>query len=676
MILAFATLLAFLFNIKPKKNLMIFAPFAIVGILIEMIKTPISSIIGSFSDYGFALATLMILIINFILFQTKLKDLKLIKKIEHFKIPQNIISILVAGILGIAALAILNPHLISHLFSETFVRLLKPFGEGRVGLTVAENRAPYFVEVLESFGSFVWIFLAGIFLIFSESIKSFKLKYKLILNSAFILFVLTFVFSRISQTSLLNGENIFSRILYFGGLAVFGLTLLGVYLVSSIKKDQKTLEDFKNIDVSSLIFLSFSFWAMVSMRGAVRLFFIIAPMIILVAVYFLIKIFEYKKTKDELLNLFLGLVCLASIVISFFVFFVYSSSTVSSALYVSSSAYNQQWQYAMNWVSNNTPENSIFVHWWDYGYWVQTLGKRPTVTDGGHYRDWWDHTTGRYLLTTSQPETALSLMKTHNVSYLLIDSTDLGKYGAYSSIGSGKDGSDRLAEIPTMISDSSQTQISNGTKILVYQGTTFVDQDIVYQNNNTKIFLPRGKSYLIGVVLKVVESNSTIQFTEAPSAIFYYNGKQIALPIKYIYFNNQLVNFGEGIESIVQIIPGVSVSNNNVQLDNLGAVIYLSEKVSKSLFAQLYLMNDPLKSYSTLKLVHSEDDFVVKSLKEQGVQLGDFVYYQGLRGPIKIWEVSYPENVITHQEFIDVPENWNQGDNDSWGLLDDFNFTQ
>lgn len=675
MILGLVTVLAFLFNIKPKKNLMIFAPFVILGVLIESIKTPLGGIISSFSDYGFVLAVLLVILFNFILFHTKIKEIKFVKKMKETRLPENIISLIAAGILGIAALAILNPHLITHLFSETVSRLLKPFGEGRVGLTVAENRAPYFVEVLGSFGNLVWVFLAGIVLIFLESIKSFKPKNKIILGSTFIFFIITFVFSRIAPTSVLNGENIFSKIIYLGGLAIFGLALLAVYLFSSFKEDKKTLEDFRNVNIASLILLSFSFWAIVSMRGAVRLFFIIAPMIILVAIYFLIKIFDYKKTKDELMNLFLGLVILASVIVCFLVFFVYSSSTVSSASYVSPSAYNQQWQYAMSWVSNNTPENSVFVHWWDYGYWVQTLGNRPTVTDGGHYNSWWDHTTGRYLLTTTEPETALSLMKTHNVSYLLIDSSDLGKYGAYSSIGSGKDGVDRLAEIPTMINDPAQTQTLNETTIKVYQGTTFVDKDIVYEENNTKTFIPQGKAYVIGVVLKVIEKNSTIQFTEAPSVIFYYNGKQIALPVKYIYFNDQIVSFGEGIESIIQIIPSISVSGTNVQLDNTGAAIYLSEKVSKSLFAQLYLMNDPLKSYSTLKLTHSEDDFVVKSLKEQGVQLEDFVYYQGLRGPIKIWEVNYPEDIITRQEFIDIPADWNQANSHSWGLLDSLNFT-
>ena len=56
---------------------------------------------------------------------------------------------------------------------------------------------------------------------------------------------------------------------------------------------------------------------------------------------------------------------------------------------------NAQWQGAMSWVRNNTTEGSLFVHWWDYGYWIQYLGERPTVTDGGHSNSYWDHLIGR-----------------------------------------------------------------------------------------------------------------------------------------------------------------------------------------------------------------------------------------------------------------------------------------
>ncbi|GAI47925.1 unnamed protein product, partial [marine sediment metagenome] len=96
---------------------------------------------------------------------------------------------------------------------------------------------------------------------------------------------------------------------------------------------------------------------------------------------------------------------------------------------------------------------------------------------------------------------------------------------------------------------------------------------------------------------------------------------------------------------------------------NLGAGLYLSPKVSKSLFAQLYLMNDAFDNYKTIKLAHSEDDQVVKSLKMQGVDLGEFVYYQGFRGPIKIWDVrKVPENILVKEEFLRRSGDWAEFD--------------
>ena len=62
-------------------------------------------------------------------------------------------------------------------------------------------------------------------------------------------------------------------------------------------------------------------------------------------------------------------------------------------------------------------------------------------------------------------------------------------------------------------------------------------------------------------------------------------------------------------------------------------------------------MNNTLQEYSGLKLVHSEDDYVVSMLKSQGIDVGDFVFYEGFRGPIKIWKVEYPENTPTYPEF-------------------------
>lgn len=667
MIFALASFLAFLFNIQKRKNLIIFASFLATGLIIELIKVKsLSSIISSFTDTGFALAVFAIMAINFILFETRIKDISLIKKIsEKTKLPENVISI----ILFVLLILIIKPSLVLGLVPRIIGGLLHPYGTGRIGLTVAENRAPYFVEVLGNFGSLIWLFLLGIVVIFYEATKHFDKRKKLILNSFFVLFIASFIFSRISSQNVLNGENSISKILYFGGLFVFLIVLLTVYIRSWLRKDEKTLEDFSKIHFDLILLLSFSFWAIVSMRGAIRLFFIIAPLIIIIVSYFLIKIWEYRKTKSDVGKLVVWAVIILSLFITASVFINYAGATVVSAKYSVPSGYNQQWNYAMNWVEQNTSENSTFVHWWDYGYWVQTIGQRPTVTDGGHANNWWDHTTARYLLTTSRPETALSLMKTHNVSYLLIDSTDVGKYSAFSGIGSDETGKDRLSWIPVMPIDPQQITETKNTTLILFAGGSAIDEDIIYKGDNeTQVFLPGEKAGLAGVIVEYTKKDNKTSFLQ-PKGIFVYNNKRYDLPLKHVYYNGLITDFGSGVDATIDLIPGISQTNNGMSINPFGAAIYLSPKTQGTLFAQLYLLDDVNKRYPTITLAHAEDDFIIKTLLEQGINLGHFIYFQGLRGPIKIWEVDYPENIQEREEFL-----WNIDPEGNWAKLDNLTF--
>ena len=39
------------------------------------------------------------------------------------------------------------------------------------------------------------------------------------------------------------------------------------------------------------------------------------------------------------------------------------------------------WRDSLEWIKNNTPEDSVVGAWWDYGYWIQTKSERASLAD-------------------------------------------------------------------------------------------------------------------------------------------------------------------------------------------------------------------------------------------------------------------------------------------------------
>ena len=589
------------------------------------------------------------LILNF-------KKLKKYKLNEKYRIIYSVIGTIILGIIFLFIIG-QNPF---NLISEIIEKLLHPFGEGRVSLTVAENAQPYLTNWMNQMGkTFFWMFILGLVFIGIEISKKIQRRKE---KNLFVLFwILMFsgiIFSRISAGSMLNGINFLSKLLYIGAILVFAYYFTKLYFNNKLK-----------INTELLVIFSWMFFMLISARGAVRLFFVITPFVCFSSAFFVIKSFEFmKKNKDELMKMFLIILLIFGIIGAGYNLVNFYKNSETSAQYTSPSA-NEQWQGAMSWVKENTPEQSIFVHWWDYGYWVESLGERPTIADGGHFQgEFRNHMIGRYILTTPEPETALSFMKSNNVSYLLIDQTDLGKYSAYSKIGSDENW-DRFAYISPFISDKKNIQETSNETIRIFQGGIGVDEDVVYNNNGSEIFIPgptyneigdpNYKAFVGGVIFKTLESN-TSAYLKQPEAVYIYNGQQIKIPLRYVYFEGKISDFKTGLDAVFFVLPRIQ---NTGQIDNLGAGLYLSPKVSKSLFAQLYLMDDPFNNYTPIKLAHSEDDQVVKSLKMQGLDLGDFVYYQGFRGPIKIWDVrEIPENILVKEEFLRTSGEWAEFD--------------
>jgi asparagine N-glycosylation enzyme membrane subunit Stt3 len=596
---------------------------------------PTKAILGLiFSLKGIVLPIVLVLIvIDYILMHLKNNKLREIGK-------YRIIVSLILTIIVLVLMGLIFKQNAGFSLSNIISSVLRPFGGGRTGSTVAENALPYTLDIIGQIGKVLfWLFFVGALIVgidFSRGIG--KKKNKVLFSFLWMLMICAIMFHRYSTSAgILNGDSFLSKFFYIGSMIVFAGTFIWMYFKDKIETKSE-----------NIIILLLTFFLALAGVSAIRLLFVFTPIICLMSAYGIFKIYEYaKSSKEEIIKVVLYAILVAAVVLIVFASITYIKAIKAQAPQIGSSA-NTQWQYSMKWVRDNTSPGDIFVHWWDYGYWVQYIGERPTVTDGGHGNGYWDHLTGRYLLTTPYPETALSFMKTQNVSYLLIDPTDIGKYSAFSSIGSDVAGNDRYSFIPTMVSNPSQIQETKNGTIRIYNGGYGLDEDIIYEKEDgSKVFIPMQNSGLGGVIVQKADNKF-----QQPTAAYIYNGNRIDLPIRYLYYNGTLYDFKNGTNSGVYIIPQITQANNGLQLDEEGALIYMSPKVVNSLVAQLYLMNDPLNKYKTVKLAHSEPDPLETYLEMYStMKINEFFYFNGLRGPLKIWKVEYPDNIIARPEF-------------------------
>ena len=535
--------------------------------------------------------------------------------------------------------------------------LINPAPTARFDITVAENAVPYLSDIASDFGPvinnfpiFFIIFLLGSAYFVTRIFSKFEKKEKFLLVGTYCYMIFSAVFSRVSASSALNGNDFVSYLFYGSGMALFGLSLFYVYFKYE-KENKKEL--FDSLRFESVLFLVLFFFTLISVKGAVRLVLVLVPPAAIMAAYLPVILYDramHSKGQNDNNKKMVYWVILVVVVIGM----LYSASAFYSSSYGLANSYvpdsyTQQWQLAMAWVRENTPTTAVFAHWWDYGYWVQTMGQRATVLDGGNYNTYWDYLMGRYVLTEPSDMNALNFLYAHNTTNLLIDSTDIGKYPAYSSIGSDVN-YDRESFIPTFSLNQQQTQEMSNSTIYVYQGGVSLDGDITYNENGTQVFLPAGQAGLAEIV---VQRDNSSRIIAPPIGVFVYQGVQYQIPFRYAFSDGNLTDFGNSpglLNSGIFIFSAVAPdSSGNIGFEPDAAALYLSQKTIDSEVARFYLFNenDPY-----FKLVHSQDSLVVSSLKSQGIltKNEDFVYYEGnFEGPIRIWQINYPKGMQVNQ---------------------------
>jgi dolichyl-diphosphooligosaccharide--protein glycosyltransferase len=98
-----------------------------------------------------------------------------------------------------------------------------------------------------------------------------------------------------------------------------------------------------------------------------------------------------------------------------------SSADVPTAIANGGTGFRVQsddWINAMDWLSKNTEPNAVVASWWDYGYWITTLGNKPTLADNATL----NHTRIQSIakMFVSDEESGMKIAQDLKADYILV----------------------------------------------------------------------------------------------------------------------------------------------------------------------------------------------------------------------------------------------------------------
>jgi hypothetical protein len=106
-----------------------------------------------------------------------------------------------------------------------------------------------------------------------------------------------------------------------------------------------------------------------------------------------------------------------------------------------------------------------------------------------------------------------------------------------------------------------------------------------------------------------------------------------------------LIDYGSGIEGCAYIFPRLDPQTG---INSIGASMFLSPRNMRALWVRLYLLGEG----ENFELAHVQSNGIVENVRSQGIEISEIFYYQGIQGPIKIWEINYTGDEEYKEEYV------------------------
>jgi dolichyl-diphosphooligosaccharide--protein glycosyltransferase len=134
----------------------------------------------------------------------------------------------------------------------------------------------------------------------------------------------------------------------------------------------------------------------------------------------------------------------------------------------------EDWINAMDWISQNTEKDAVVASWWDYGYWITTLGNRPTLADNATL----NHTRIQSLakMFISDEESGMKIAQDLKADYILVYM--VGQVRFYGQLNAtGTDAADERIAIYTLGQGGDESKKQWFIRIGGFDEANYVEED-------------------------------------------------------------------------------------------------------------------------------------------------------------------------------------------------------
>jgi dolichyl-diphosphooligosaccharide--protein glycosyltransferase len=156
-----------------------------------------------------------------------------------------------------------------------------------------------------------------------------------------------------------------------------------------------------------------------------------------------------------------------------------SSADVPTAIANGGTGFRVQtddWINAMDWLSKNTEPDAVIASWWDYGYWITTLGNRPTLADNATL----NHTRIQSLakMFISDEESGIKIAQDLKADYILVYAVgQVQFYGQLNATGTDAAGGDERIAIYTLGQGGDESKKQWFMRIGGFEEANYVEED-------------------------------------------------------------------------------------------------------------------------------------------------------------------------------------------------------